>query len=1361
MIRILSILLVIHLYVPISAGPMGALFDNYSVEDGLNDKTIHCIFQDSKGWIWIGTDFGVLRFDGYVFHKFTIDCHESKILSNTLIRTITEDSKGVIWIGTENQGVFRYDRNYYKIQQIGGNSLSNNSVWSIVEDDNQKLWFGTEFGLDYYNPETGKTELIINSRTQPGLLLGDFVRKVFIDNEKHIWVGTQNGLTVLNQDISLFKNLLSEKPVIDEMENQVWEIYQDVQMNVWIGTYLGGLSKYKPQTGEIQQIVLDDAINRSQTVRSIVQDRRGNIWVGTRGGLFSLEKKTNKISSFTQNILDEFSLVHNSVLCLLIDAKGDLWAGTRNGISFLNFDRQAFGYITTSPGQELSLNNSEVYVLWESPNEDIWIGTESGGVNIFNRKTNSIKYLTSYQNLSNNCIKAIHPDSKGNVLIGTYLGGLNQYNPVTGENKIYQHDENDPNSISDNSIWTIYTDSKDQIWVGTATGVDLFDDINGTFIHFGSKFEVSWVSLIYEDPEGRLWMYSGDMKKLTMITPGGTIRHFPYKTRSITNDNDGYLWISTMGNGLLRYDPHKNKVISYTTKHGLCSNVIYGMINVDMKHLWLSTNNGLSRFDLETKSFKNYYVSNGLLNSQFNYSATLHCSDNTLVFGGKKGVDFVYLNDLRENTYVPPVVLTGIKIFNKEVSIVSDTSEKSILNNFICETDAITLNYDQNMISFEFAALNYTNSNKNTYKYKLIGFDKDWNDIGTNHSATYTNLDHGEYVLRVLGSNSDNRFNPDGLSLKLNILPPFWKTWTFRFIIIGVIIALFYLIYVFIINREKLRHQLIFERQNARQIQELDRLKHQFFMNISHEIRTPLSLIVGPLDKLLTVNMDRDTELSHLNIIKRNTTILSRLVNQLLDYRKLETGNLKLELQQGNLSAFLKEIIDQFRQLSENKSIDLDLNISHKSIFFAFDSDKLEKILNNLISNAIKYTNNGGKITVSVSLMFVDELENTNNFIPTIDLAQEEINQYVKIVVRDTGIGIPSNQIMRIFDRFKQIENKYRKSAPGTGIGLSLTKELVKLHNGHIKVKSVEGKGSKFTLLIPYIQIEEEKTTENSIIDTQQETFGMEENEILMQEPVERVADKHQAIILVVDDNADLRQFIKHHFEPEYLVIEAEDGRQAFDKALDTVPDLIVADIMMPHTDGVELCRKIKNDERTSHIPLLLLTALTSKEKQLAGIAAGADDYIVKPFDMTLLKAKVDNLLYIRKALRERYSKEMLLKPKDIVLTSPDEKFLRKVIQVIERNIAKPDLDVDFLAKHVGVSRTQLYRKISALTDMAAKEFVKDIRLKRAAQLISQDKLNISEIAYEVGFNDISYFRKCFKEKFNMSASKYLKQTSS
>ncbi len=557
------------------------------------------------------------------------------------------------------------------------------------------------------------------------------------------------------------------------------------------------------------------------------------------------------------------------------------------------------------------------------------------------------------------------------------------------------------------------------------------------------------------------------------------------------------------------------------------------------------------------------------------------------------------------------------------------------------------------------------------------------------------------------------------------------------------------LVFIFIVmrNREKLKQQLIFERQTARKLNELDRLKHQFFMNISHEIRTPLSLIMGPVNQLIESEMNPDQVKSNLQIIQRNTNSLSNLVNQLLDYRKLETGNLKLELSKGNIKVLISELVETFMFQAQEKQIKLEFKAYQRTLLSWFDADKVSKIVNNLISNALKYTHRDGSVIVDLSLITSDDIPDAQNLIPPFDSTSTMYNRFIKIKITDTGIGIAPNELSIIFNRFKRLESNDENHAQGTGIGLSLTKELVLLHNGHIRVKSTLGKGSQFSVFLPF---DDSNLNEN--------TAAITDADELETSTLGRPKDSKKHIALIVDDNPDIREFIKTNFEPEYQVVEARNGKEAWDLSLELIPDIIVADVMMPVMNGNELCKKIKRDERTSHIPVVMLSAMGSNENQLAGIDAGADDYMTKPFDVGLLKAKVDNILSIRKALRDRYSKELLLKPKDVVVASPDEKFIKRLIGFIEKNISNEELDVDQMAQHLDVSRTQLYRKIAALTNMTPKEFVRDIRLKTAEQLIMQGTMNISEIAYYIGFSDVAYFRKCFKEKYGMSASDYKKQ---
>ncbi len=1332
----------VHWCYPNTALVKSSLFENYTVANGLTDEKIHCVFQDSKGWIWLGTDYGVFRFDGYTFEAFRVHNEASQILAKNLIRVIYEDKAGILWIGTELNGVFRYNREANTLTQLVGEGLSHNSIWDMVEDEEHNLWLGTEGGLCYLNTQTLAITQNFNS-SKGHTLPGDWIRKLHIDRHKNLWVGTNKGIVVLNTKLNVTKRILCDGN-FEERENEIWEIFEDSYGIIWIGTYLGGLKQYNPSTNQLTDFTLDEENLRAQTVRSILQDFQGDYWFGTRGGLYSYNNYTKTTQFYQNDLNDDYSLIHNSVLDLCIDKKGDLWVGTRNGISFLNFDKQAFGYIAPKPHEAYQLSNSEIYCIWEDAADNLWLGTESGGVNIIDVQANTINHLTVENGLSNNCVKSICPDNLGNILIGTYLGGLNVYNPRTQKIKVYKNDPKDSLSLSDNEVWAILKDSKKRIWVATSGGVDLFNEQNGTFVHYGDIFGVGWVTMIYEDKQRNLWFYQSDIDEMKCVKPDFSATSYKMQSRAMCEDINGNVYLATLGNGLCMIPDGGEPLRYFTVDSGLCSNVLNGIINVNNEYLWMSTNNGISRFDIEKEEFKNYYNTDGLLNTKFNYGAFYKTHNNTLVFGGPKGVDFVYLDKIKKNEYVAPVVLTDFRVFNKPYAL---RANDSISDCIISELKKVELKHNQNMLSFEFAALNYANSNKNRYKYMLEGFDKEWNHIGTNHTATYTNIDPGEYTLKVIGANNDNVYTQKGLELQITILPPVWKTWWLRSIAILVLFYLFYLIMNMIRNREKLNQELIYERQTARKMQEVDRLKHQLFTNISHEIRTPLTLIAGPVDKLLSYDFKDEVIRKNLDIIKRNSNNLKNLVNQLLDYRRLETGNLQLDLSKGNIRTFLENIVDSFRTVAEEKEIEIDFKTFRDSIFSWFDADKVEKIANNILSNAVKYTRQGGNISVSLSLVFIDDIEERHMLIPPLENEHTPHSKFIKFKVSDSGIGIAQDDISRIFDRFRRLKTDHETLQNGSGIGLALTKELVNLHQGHIRVRSVLKKGSKFTVFLPYFDGE---NPDNEQINPDA-IFAKETDEM-------HAVSSHQLIAMVVDDNRDLREFIRSHFEPEYKVYECENGKVAWETALEKMPDIIITDVMMPVMNGNDLCKRLKNDERTSHIPLIMLSALSSNESQLEGIDAGADDFLVKPFDMGILKAKANNILSVRKALRERYSKEMVLRPKDIVVASPDEKFLKKLISLIEKNIANEALDVECIAGNLNVSRTQLYRKIGALTDMTPKEFVKDIRLKRAAQLIAQKSNSISDVAYDTGFSDVSYFRKCFKEKFGMSASEYRKK---
>jgi len=1316
-------------------------FDFYSQENGLSNNQIHSILQDKRGWMWFGTSQGACRFDGYKFTVFKNDPDDSTSLKGNLVRAIYEDRKGQLWIGTENGGLNKFNRekeNFTHLFSSGKLSqLKDVSVTSIQEDKAGNLLVGTDQQLYLIKDENTITELKPSNLSD----FTEYFRVLRTDNSGRVWIGTNHGLFVYNlatntaNKVNLFAN--------PGTSQEIWEIWIDNDGSVWVGTYAEGIFIVNSETFASKHLDVDPGNERSKTVRSIAKDKNGKYWVGTRGGLYTYEKQRGVTGFYYRDESEPKSLVNNSIQCIYHDLKGDVWIGTRNGINFLIEERQNIYGFKAMPGDNRYLNSSEIYAFWVDQQGDIWAGTESGGINILDRRTGRFRYIQPQKgnsnSLSSNCIKALMDDGRNNLWIGTFLGGLDVLNLHTNTFKHYQHSASDPSSLSDNKVWAILKDSKNDLWIGTSSNVDKFNPRTNTFEHFSelSEGQVNW---LVEDDQHCLWIGS-DILVIYNLTDQSIVK-VNESTRSMLQDSKRRFWLATLNKGIALYSKDQGIIKYYNEKNGLSNNQSQAILEDNDHFLWISTTNGLSKFDPEKERFHNFSLKNGFQNNQFCYGAAYKMKNGELLFGGISGFNLFDPARIKLGKFSAPIVLTDFKIFNKSVKIGDKKSD--VLTQSITETGAIELKYDQNSITLDFASFDYANSSSIQYSYLLEGFDKDWTEPSLNHSANYTNLDPGEYTFRVKTVSIDRQESNSGPELKIVVLPPYWRTWWFKLFMFVAMVGVIYLFIAFLVNKEKLKNDLVLEKLKANKLHELDMMKLRFYTNISHEIRTPLTLILGPLEKMKN-NMISPSEIKgHVDVMHRNALQLLQLINQLLDFRKMETGNLKLVLSQGDLVSFVAETVSSFEKLAEEKEIELKFNSLKKRIVTNFDAEKVGKILNNLLSNAFKFTGKGGKITVNLSLVF-DSAEN--------DLVgNSEEKRLIEITVKDTGIGISESNLEKIFVRFFQIGESQNQT--GTGIGLALTKELVKLHNGKLFVTSKTGKGSKFTVQLPYEEITVPEADHGAVSSATPKEKST--NQMLSEEQLPEQALADRKIMLLVDDNADVRYFIKSHFQGSYQVLEAANGVEGWDIALKTIPDIIISDVLMPDMDGYEFCRKVRKDERTSHIPVLLLTALGSREHEIEGLSHGADDYITKPFDLVVLQTKIENILSVRQSLKQKYTGEMLLQPRNIKLSSPDERFLQKAIEVIENNISDPDLDIERFATEIGVSRMQLYRKLNALTEMTVKEFVRSIRLKRAAQLLVQRKLNISEIAYAVGFRDLSHFRKCFKQEFGMSASEYL-----
>lgn len=1321
-------------------------FDYFSQEDGLPNNQVQCISQDRKGWMWFGTSQGLSRFDGYQFVNFLHSPGDSSSLRGTLVRVIYEDRNGNLLVGTENGGLGMFDHN----QEIFHYPYENDplfrakavSVNDIKEDGQGNLWLGTNNNIFKIDTLGHVSEISPERNAGAVSLQGEFVRVIQFDKQGNLWAGTNNGVFIIYTENNMVERLQLPFGGRDE----IWEIFADRDGSMWIGTYSNGLFIVDPDSKSAQAIKLEPEHERTKTVRAVSFGPYDNYWIGTRGGLYVYNKKEGTVL-YRHDERELTSLINNSVLDIFHDRQGETWIGTRGGLNLLAKSKQVFRNYSAHPSDKSNkyLNSTIVHAFWMDDQKNIWIGTEDGGVNIFHPETGLYTYLISDDrnpnSISRNCVKAFLDDKKGNLWIGTFLGGIDVLNLKTKKITRHKHNPGDPGSLSDNKVWDFLLDNEGNIWVGTSAGIDKFNPHTGRFERYpqlAGQEQVNWIEM---DSYNNIWM--GTTDEVIIYNPGsGKITRFDEHSRSFLEDSKGRCWIATLDRGLAQYSGVTGPERYFEKKDGLVNNQALCILEDDNHHLWISTSNGLSRFDPETFLFQNYTSMDGLLNNQFTYGAAYKSPDGQLLFGGISGFNVFHPSEVKHDDNQAPLVLTDLRIFNKKVK--AGIGENDILKKSISETNHLVLNYDQNVFTLEFAALNFVNSESNLYSYYLEGFDKEWTEPSTNRTATYTNLDPDDYVLRIKRIVPGLVNHENELALHITVLPPFWKTAWFRALVVLVIGILIFMLIQFFLYREKIKNQLVIERLNARKIHELDMLKLKFFTNISHEIRTPLTLILAPLEKLMSRQLPQEEVKSHLEIMFRNSKQLDRLINQLLDFRKLESGNLKLEFVQGDLVGFVADVVGSFESYANEKEIKLKFNTLRKRLVTRFDADKLEKIINNLLSNAIKFTGREGKITVNLAVVFdtnEDDLSTENND-----------RQFIEITVRDTGQGISQTHTSKIFNRFFQANEKDVQT--GTGIGLAFVKELVKLHNGKIFVESKPGKGSKFTVRIPY---------EGEIAEAGKQTVAADakpgQEAVKMPLADEQESDTlHSKIMLIVEDNSDVRTLIRSHFISNYQVFEANDGREGWELALETIPDVIVSDVLMPDVDGYEFCKKVKKDERTSHIPVLLLTALHSKEHEMKGLSSGADDYITKPFDLNILQTKIDNMLSIRDSLKEKYSGEVTLQPKNIIITSPDEKFLHKAVEVVEKNMEDTELDIERFAREVGVSRMQLYRKLNALTDMTVKEFIRSIRLKRAAQLLVQESLSVSEIAYAVGFKDLSHFRKCFRQMYGMTATEYIQK---
>lgn len=1361
-------------------------FSRLDISQGLSHNQINTILRDSKGFIWFGTMSGLNRYDGYNFKVYRHNLNDSATIADDLIVRLFEGPENTIWVVNGNS-LSIYDSRTEKFDRnasawLAKYALPPATVTNILQDRKGQYWFlMNQAGLYCYDPSTGKTHKVYGATgAQPGPV------SVAEDHKGDVWVVLNDGMlekistqtyTVTertNKLASAENHRLQNYTLFGDADNELWIYVVGNPMGVYHYTAGGMLNHYTKESGAYRL--------NNNLVNKLLQDNKGNIWICTdHGGINVLNKKKHTTQYVLGNDDDLKSLSQNSITTAYKDKAGIIWIGTyKKGISYYRERAVSIPLWTHQPSDPHSLPYNDVNRFVEDAAGNLWIGTNGGGLIYYNR---SQKTFTQYQHeaqdpnsLSNNIVVSLYIDHTQRLWIGSYFGGLDCYD---GKRFIHYQHTNGPNSLSDNRVWEIMEDAQQQLWVGTmAGGLERFDRKTNIFHHYkvapAGPLGADYISTLVQDDKGKLWIGTANGVDVMLKTAKGkdSFVHYgniPGNTASLSNNNvlamlqdqKGNIWIGTR-DGLNVFDAAKQTFQVFRTEQGLPDNTILTLLEDNGGQLWISTPNGIAHIiqqydkatNKSTLQCHKYDELDGLQGTAFNENAAFKTSKGELIFGGANGFNLFHPASIAPDTQSVPMAFTDLRLFNRSVAIGEKINGRIVLPQAVAQTKDIILRYDQNVLSIEFAALNFAKADKNRYAYKLEGFIDDWTFTdGRMRLATYTNLDPGKYTFRVRAATNNDIWNKEELVLYITILPPFWKT-PWAYVVYGILlIAILWFSRHLVIQRARRRFRAEQQRQEAQHMHELDMMKIRFFTNVSHEFRTPLSLILAPLDKMMKQEQDPGQQ-KQFRLIHRNARRLLNLVNQLLDFRKMEVQELKLNATNADIIKFIKEISWSFTDIAEKKHIRFNIQSGIETLNTAFDPDKLERILFNLISNAFKFTPDSGSITI-----VLDEVE------------KEAAQPYLTIQVKDTGIGIPREKHEQIFERFFQHDTPTSIVNQGSGIGLSITKEFVKLHRGYIMVESEPEKGSCFTVWLPVQETArlsgQEKgqaylteTVEGEEFITvvpesqlqQQEFAEMEEQ---MEHGTTSTQNVRKKMLLLVEDNEDFRFYLKDNLRQYFTIIEAANGKEGWQKALAAHPDMVVSDVSMPEMGGNELCRKIKKDPRTSHIPVILLTALAGEEQQLKGLETGANDYLTKPFNFEILLSRIRNQLTQQAIARKTYEKRIEVQPAEISIASPDEQFLQQVMEIIGKNISNPDFSVEELSRGVYMSRVALYKKLLALTGKTPLEFIRSVRLKRAAQLLEKSEMTVAEIAWEVGFNNPKYFSKYFKLEYNMLPSQW------
>ncbi|UOB17772.1 hybrid sensor histidine kinase/response regulator transcription factor [Abyssalbus ytuae] len=1336
------------------------LFDR---ESGLYNNVINSIEQDSLGYIWIATDDGISRYDGTKFKEFQKNdaSKKGKTISNNYVKEIKINKEGQLLFATDG-GLNIYNPRKEKFNILDEKTgLWSNYVSAFEYGPNGEFIIGAyEKGVqilknnsepEYYSFNNNNITSLPSNRISSLLMQGDSI----------LWIGTYDkGLSKMHYKTKNISQISFSRHHSSNPLN-INCLYSDDNGNVWIGSKTGiHVITSQGDTLNLKKNVSPAMGLSDEDILSLEEDRSGRIWIGTRnGGLNILEKKSFLERKEKYNIKwflpsdDGSSVFNRTITSIKMDRDGNMWIGTYTGLNFVNPNGEAIKLLQKSIEVSNTLSHNRIGSVAQSHDGKIWIGTDGGGLDLYNPMNGEFEHYVhnplNPKSLSNNYILSILEDRKKRLWIGTYRGGLNKMNPSTGYCKHYL--QGDTSEGSD--VRTIFQDSNNSIWVGTNRGgLYKYNEEKDEFqyIHSLGKLDIRGIT---QDQNGNLWMATYGNGIVKYIPSNDQSKFYnEHNTKGISSDMvfcilslpDGNILAGTRYGGLVRLDTNGKVIYNFTKSNGLSNNTINSMTAGNDNIIWLGTFHGICYYNIISHEIKNINSFDNIQQSEFNANAALNSVSGYLYFGGNKGLNVFNPADLNSSNQSYPILLESIKIFNENIPI-TDNGKNGILQESITYQDHIQLAYNQSQFSIDFVTLKYPRIQNISYTYLLEGYHNHWIDTKNSGNINLSNIPYGDYILKIKAKIWPNKESYK--QLLITITPPWWKTMPAYISYLLLAVIIFWAIAKYYSERVKLKNSLVLEKRQRQLEHDMNKERVRFFTGFSHELKTPLTLIMNPLDDLIRNNRNK-RDIKNLQFIHKNAKYLFQQIQRLLEFRKSEVGFNELSINKHNVSAFLESLIQNYVPLAKAKGISLNLIKPDNNLEAWFDLEKIQIILHNFLSNAFKHCKSKDKIVVSY----------TNK------------NDFLKIRVKDSGPGINAEDLDHIFDWYYQSKAPLKKS--GSGIGLALSKTFAELHKGKIEVESVLNQGATFTLSIPINDLELQNSPRN--IQTKKATkIEIEKSVIEIWGPSQmektkpnlltnRKYDKNSKVILLIDDNPDILKYLGSILEKEYYLLFAENGQEGLEKAIKYIPDLIVSDVMMPKKSGFDLCKNLKEKMETSHIPIILLTAKDNVESIREGYEEGADVYITKPFNSQLLLTRIKNLIDNREKLKDhffnRFGAFENLSKEQTKLLDKEKAFINKLEQLILSEIPKGNTDVKSIAGGMGMSRTSLFRKLKVITGYNINEFIRKVRINRAAYLIEKENYGVSQAAYEVGFNDVKYFRKVFQEDLGKLPSDFSKK---